>query len=291
MTRVTINDAHLTNIAAAIREKNGTTNTYKPGEMAGAIQAISASEDLSEELTEQANLLDEQSSKLVVAINSLKNKVGNIDTSAVEDAFITHTFGGDYTNDRVTSVKYGTFYGDTALTSVSFPNVTSAADYSFYKCSNLKSINIPKLTSASTYAFAYTAPSILYFPELTSASTYTFAYITNRCEVNMPKLITIGNSTFRDSKGIFKADFTAATKIDTLAFYYCNNLETLILRNPDAVCSLTNTSVFTGSKIAGGTGYIYVPDALVEDYKAATNWSSFANQIKPLSELEVVTNE
>lgn len=42
MAIVTINDEHLTNIAAAIRGKNGTENTYKPSEMAAAISAISA---------------------------------------------------------------------------------------------------------------------------------------------------------------------------------------------------------------------------------------------------------
>lgn len=42
MAIVTINDEHLTNIAAAIREKNGTTDTYKPGDMAAAIAAIEA---------------------------------------------------------------------------------------------------------------------------------------------------------------------------------------------------------------------------------------------------------
>ena len=42
MANVVINDTHLTNIASAIREKNGTTNTYKPGDMAAAISAIAA---------------------------------------------------------------------------------------------------------------------------------------------------------------------------------------------------------------------------------------------------------
>lgn len=42
MAIVTINDENLTNIANAIREKNGTETTYKPSEMAAAIQAISA---------------------------------------------------------------------------------------------------------------------------------------------------------------------------------------------------------------------------------------------------------
>ena len=41
MANVVINDTHLTDIAKAIRSKNGKTTTYKPSEMASAISAIS----------------------------------------------------------------------------------------------------------------------------------------------------------------------------------------------------------------------------------------------------------
>lgn len=42
MANVIINDEHLTNIAATIRGKNGTTNTYAPNEMAAAIASLSS---------------------------------------------------------------------------------------------------------------------------------------------------------------------------------------------------------------------------------------------------------
>ena len=42
MPKVLVNDENLTNIANAIREKNGETTTYKPGDMATAIQNISS---------------------------------------------------------------------------------------------------------------------------------------------------------------------------------------------------------------------------------------------------------
>ena len=41
MARVVVNDAYLTDIADAIRSKNGTQDTYTPAEMAEAIEAIS----------------------------------------------------------------------------------------------------------------------------------------------------------------------------------------------------------------------------------------------------------
>lgn len=40
MSKVLVNESSLTGIANAIRSKNGTTDTYKPSEMAGAIEAI-----------------------------------------------------------------------------------------------------------------------------------------------------------------------------------------------------------------------------------------------------------
>ena len=40
MAKVLVNENNLTNIANAIRGKNGTTTTYKPSEMAAAISAI-----------------------------------------------------------------------------------------------------------------------------------------------------------------------------------------------------------------------------------------------------------
>ena len=50
-------------------------------------------------------------------------------------------------------------------------------------------------------------------------------------------------------------------------------------------CTLSNANVFTGTPIASGTGFIYVPDEAVETYKTATNWNTYASQIKGLSEI------
>ena len=43
MGRVMTDSQHYTNIANAIREKNGSSNTYLPSQMAGAIRALDAS--------------------------------------------------------------------------------------------------------------------------------------------------------------------------------------------------------------------------------------------------------
>ena len=62
------------------------------------------------------------------------------------------------------------------------------------------------------------------------------------------------------------------------AFYGCTALASLTLRNTEVV-TLAGATAFTNTPIASGTGYIYVPSDLVDSYKAATNWSTYADQI------------
>lgn len=209
---------------------------------------------------------------------------GSGDTAEIEDAFIQRTLNGEYVNDRVTSIGYGCFQGAKSLTSVSFQNVTSIKDYAFSDCTSLTSINIPLLKTASARAFASTKLSNIDFPLLSSIGTYTFGYIDVPNTACLPSLVTVANSGFRDNKGLTKVDLAVATKVDALGFYSCGALETLILRKTDAVCTLQNTNAFTGTKIASGTGYIYVPSALIDSYKSATNWSTYAAQFRAIED-------
>lgn len=64
----------------------------------------------------------------------------------------------------------------------------------------------------------------------------------------------------------------------------CSNLSTLIINN-NKLFKMTNVSMVSNTPIASGTGYVYVPDDMVETYKSATNWSVYADQIKPIGEL------
>ena len=80
------------------------------------------------------------------------------------------------------------------------------------------------------------------------------------------------------------------TSVGYGAFYSCTSLSTLILRS-DTVCTLTVVAndAFSGTPIISGTGYIYVPLALVDTYKAATNWSDIAAQIRAIEDYPEIT--
>lgn len=78
--------------------------------------------------------------------------------------------------------------------------------------------------------------------------------------------------------------------IHTRAFENCNALETVILAS-DTQVSLAQTGSFKNTPIANGTGYIYVPSALVDSYKSATNWSTFASQIRAIEDYPEICGE
>lgn len=132
----------------------------------------------------------------------------------------------------------------------------------------------------------YESLAVVDFPSVTSTGVNVFYACYALHTVNLPSLISISSNMFAYSSLLKRLDFPSVESISGGAFSGCSRLVTLVLRKADTVCTLANVNAFTNTPFAKGTGYIYVPDDLVEQYKAATNWSTFASQIKPISELE-----
>lgn len=95
-------------------------------------------------------------------------------------------------------------------------------------------------------------------------------------------IATIHGSSLKNKIHITLLDFKALNKIPAGAFD-STSLTSLILRRTSRI-NLDNKSAFNDTPIADGTGYIYVPRALVDSYKTATNWSVFANQFRALED-------
>lgn len=80
---------------------------------------------------------------------------------------------------------------------------------------------------------------------------------------------------------------TEALTNNSSMFSFSRKLEAVVIDSP-SVFRLTNSNAFNGTPISGNyatKGYVYVPDNLVDEYKSATNWATYADAIKPLSEL------
>lgn len=78
---------------------------------------------------------------------------------------------------------------------------------------------------------------------------------------------------------------TESVTTNVRMFRATSSIEAVVIDSP-SLFQLTSTDTFLYSSVEnGGTGFVYVPDNLVDEYKTATNWVLVADQIKPLSEL------
>ena len=147
------------------------------------------------------------------------------------------------------------FRSCSALTSVSFPNATTIGSSAFESCSALTSVSFPNATTIGSYAF-------------NSCSALT--------SVSFPNATTIRNEVFSHCSALTSVSLPAATSIGSSVFYSCSKLTTLYIgTESNTVCTLSNTNAIPSSVTD-----IYVPEALVDSYKTATNWSNFADKIK-----------
>jgi hypothetical protein len=105
-------------------------------------------------------------------------------------------------------------------------------------------------------------------------------------EIADNRVTSVGDSAFRGCSALIKADFPSVTSIYNTAFHDCSSLVTLALRS-ETMCVLYYTNSFDGSPIVNGTGYIYVPSALYDSYRADTKWSTYANQFRKLEDYTV----
>ena len=180
---------------------------------------------------------------------------------------------------NATSIGDYAFDSCSSLTSVSFPNATSIGQYAFRSCSGLTSVSFPNATSIDNYAFnGCSGLTEVSFPNATSIGSYAFDSCKGLTSVSIPNATSIGSSAFDSCRSLTSVSFPEATSIGQYAFRSCSSLTTIYVgTNTSTVCTLSNTNAFNDcTKLTN----IYVPNSLVDSYKSATNWSSYASKIQ-----------
>ena len=165
-------------------------------------------------------------------------------------------------------------------------------NYAFNSCTDR--LQISKLPDGVTYIgnSAFSNNNILGLKELPAnlETLGSSAFYRSNVSISVlpSKITAIKSSTFYYcTSSLFKGLTVLGnlTSIESQAFAYCTYFEKLALPNVTAVPTLANKNAFEGTKIAKGTGYIYFPDDLVETAKSASNWSTYASVILPISQM------
>ena len=103
-------------------------------------------------------------------------------------------------------------------------------------------------------------------------------------------LSSIGESAFYLCTALtsIKMPFALQT-IEKSAFGECYPLTSLILPRTTSVVTLKNSNALYSTKIESGSGYIYVPRALLSSYQSATNWSTYSSRFRAIEDYPEIT--
>ena len=189
-----------------------------------------------------------------------KIEIGNGVTDIKQNAFnACYSLISITIPNSITSIGESIFNTCSSLSSITIPNsVTSIGNSAFYSCSSLSLITIPNsVTSIGTAAFngCYSLSPITIPDSVTSILQQAFS----RC-------FSLSSITIPDS----------VTSIASSVFYTCSSVAFYDFSNHTSVPTLSNTNAFKNIAV---DCQIRVPASLVDTWKAATNWSTYADHI------------
>lgn len=286
-------------VADAIRAKNGSTGTYKLSEMAAAISEITTDSgiDTSDATATADDILlgasayvngEKIEGRIQIVPNTNIYKPYSTDNSLV---YAKRYFSSAWYIPANEEVKMSILFSELA------PVIGLTAE-KILKGNTILGI-AGTAGAKSEYEDAILDGTITNYENdtLTNVRAYAFAY-SNLQIIHLYLAKTLDECVFRSCYDLVCVNIPKAQSLGEYTFRSCASLKVVMITQTDSICELKSTNVFQECYHFLGTvhdtynpnglkdGYIYVPDSMVDSYKAATNWSTFADQIKPLSEFD-----
>ena len=190
-------------------------------------------------------------------------------------------------NNKATSIANRFFENNKVLESVDLPEVTTIGEYAFDSCTNLKAVNMPKLQTINQRGFG-TCESLtdLSFPSLTTIEQNGLYMCKNLTNLFIPNILKVGSNALLNCTSLEIIDLGSANLVYNFCGS-CTKLKAIIIRKTAAICKAMSALSFISTPLASGQGFIYVPSALVDTYKTASNWSAHASLFRPLEDYTV----
>lgn len=187
----------------------------------------------------------------IVFPSGFVDAIANMKSDEELVSILDGSFSGSFTNTDITKLRAYAIYEGKNLTTVNLPNVREVGQAAFMNCTGLTSVYMPKASYIAANAFRK-----------------CFALST----------IRLGTAS----------DFSNRSIYGNFAFGDCSQLSALIIDGSYAI-TLSVSNALSGTAIEDGDGYIYVRSSLVDTYKAATNWSKYADQIRAIEDYPDIT--
>lgn len=213
-------------------------------------------------------------------------------TVTVQYTSTVRTYSYRFLNNDNTVLKSGTVDYGTTVTPPSDPSYSPADEDMEFTGWNPSNYTIVANTDFIAQYVDNSAMTVKYLKRTmknyesdtaTTVAQYAF-YAFASLETVRTSATTINFQAFNGCVNLRCVELTGTgpTTIFASSFAGDKRLAHLIIRS-NTVATLNHVDALQATLIAAGEGAIYVPTDLVDAYKAATNWSNYADHIYPIS--------
>lgn len=187
--------------------------------------------------------------------------------------------------NNVENIGNAAFSRCESLSSVAIPAEVSLGECAFSNCYSLTFVTIPTGTTrigsvfgGKVFSYCHSLASIAIPKSVTSVGQNIFSSCESLTSITMPSgMGSIVRYMFHNCYSLASIIIpNSVTSIETYAFGSCNGVAFYDFTSHTKVPTLAATSVFDG---ISADCQIRVPAALVDEWKAATNWSTYASYI------------
>lgn len=164
---------------------------------------------------------------------------------------------------KVKEIEQDAFHS-TFMKRIDLPDCIKIGNNVFWSCYYVEEINLPKVKELGDAVFQYTGE----YRGLSNISLPSMTYFNNSCfngSVFQNALFSNENITQMGGNYYFHAPFCDSERIKRIIIPKCTTVPKL-----GSVDGLVGNNATLKAQVT-----IYVPRAMVEQYKAATNWSAF----------------
>lgn len=216
-------------------------------------------------------------------LNTLVEKVNQIQNDVIFNSVLSDSVENVY-NDKILKLNQYAFYYNQSITgTVELPNAITLGDYSLASMKNIKKFIGNKVNTIGAYCFQGSAIEEICCKKVTSLGVQCLVGCNKLKKCYIP--LAIFNGTSHISSTSLEYLCVQARDYLSTSIYIKNDLNAkMIVLNCLKLVTCSSIANLPSYALTEGECYFYVPSSLVETYKTATNWSTYADRFRAIED-------